>query len=87
MRGSTGGEVDSLLLMTDGVAEAQNVQGQLFGFERIAELLDGGAGGAALAEAAQNFGQQDDITVLTITRLAAGKEPAQGTSAQILAQA
>jgi hypothetical protein len=80
-------EGDNLLLMTDGVAEAQNVQGQLFGFERIAELLDGGAGGAALAEAAQNFGQQDDITVLTITRLAAGKEPAQGTSAQILAQA
>jgi serine phosphatase RsbU (regulator of sigma subunit) len=59
---------DSLLLMTDGVAEAQNSKGQLFGFDRIAELLRTGANGAALATAAQAHGQQDDITVLTLTR-------------------
>jgi hypothetical protein len=59
-------ESDSLILMTDGVAEAQDAQGRLFGFERIRELLRDGTGGAALAAAAQNFGQQDDITVLTI---------------------
>jgi serine phosphatase RsbU (regulator of sigma subunit) len=58
---------DSLLLMTDGVVEAQDAQGQLFGFERIAELLRTGAGGAALAAAARQFGQNDDITVLTLT--------------------
>jgi hypothetical protein len=58
---------DSLLLMTDGVAEAQNSQGQLFGFERIAHLLSTGTGGAALADAAQAFGQEDDITVLTLS--------------------
>jgi hypothetical protein len=58
---------DSLLLMTDGVVEAQNSQGQLFGFERITQLLGSGAGGAALAHAAQAHGQQDDITVLTLT--------------------
>lgn len=58
---------DSLLLLTDGVVEAQNNYGRLFGFERIAELLHAGADGPALASAAQTFGQQDDITVLTLT--------------------
>jgi hypothetical protein len=57
---------DSLMLMTDGVAEAQDAHGQLFGFDRIAEMLHAGAGGPALATAAQEFGQQDDITVLTL---------------------
>jgi serine phosphatase RsbU (regulator of sigma subunit) len=57
---------DSLILMTDGVAEARDAQGRLFGFERIRELLRDGTGGAALAAAAQGFGQQDDITVLTL---------------------
>jgi len=58
---------DSLMLMTDGVVEAQNARGQLFGFERITRLLDEGANGGALAAAAQDFGQQDDITILTLT--------------------
>jgi hypothetical protein len=58
---------DSLMLMTDGVVEAQNARGQLFGFERITRLLREGSNGAALAAAAQAFGQQDDITVLTLT--------------------
>jgi len=57
---------DSLMLMTDGVVEAQNSHGQLFGFDKIAALLSSGAGGAALADAAQQFGQEDDITVLTL---------------------
>jgi hypothetical protein len=57
---------DSLMLMTDGVVEAQNSQGELFGFDQIARLLRSGSGGAALADAAQAFGQEDDITVLTL---------------------
>jgi len=61
-------EGDSLLLMTDGIVEAQDTHGQLFGFERITQLLHEGADGAALASAAQSFGQEDDITVLTLTR-------------------
>ncbi len=61
------GEGDTLMLMTDGVVEAQNARGQLFGFERITELLRTGADGGALAAAAQDFGQQDDITVLTLS--------------------
>ena len=58
---------DSLLLMTDGVVEAQDAHGRLFGFDRIAALLHSGADGAALANAAQTFGQNDDITVLSVT--------------------
>ena len=58
---------DSLLLMTDGIAEAQDTHGQLFGFDRIAELLRTGSDGTALASAAQAHGQQDDITVLSLT--------------------
>ena len=61
---------DSLMLMTDGVAEAQDTTGRLFGFDRIAEMLRGGIAAAALATAAQDFGQEDDITVLTVARAA-----------------
>jgi len=62
---------DRLLLMTDGIAEAQDAQGHLFGFDRIADMLRSGLAGARLAAAAQTFGQQDDITVLTVARTAA----------------
>jgi len=58
---------DTLMLMTDGVAEAQNDAGQLFGFDRIGEMLRKGAAASALATAAQEFGQEDDITVLTLS--------------------
>jgi len=61
-----------LMLMTDGVAEAQNAEGHLFGFDRIAEMLSKGAAASTLATAAQIFGQEDDITVLTVVRQAAG---------------
>jgi hypothetical protein len=61
---------DALMLMTDGVAEAQDKEGHLFGFDRIAEMLRNGMAAATLATAAQAFGQEDDITVLTVGRLA-----------------
>jgi Stage II sporulation protein E (SpoIIE) len=32
-------ESDRLLLLSDGVAEATNVKGELFGFERVLELV------------------------------------------------
>jgi serine phosphatase RsbU (regulator of sigma subunit) len=65
------GKGDTLMLMTDGVAEAQNAGGRLFGFDRIAEMLRKGAAASALASAAQAFGQEDDITVLTVERIIA----------------
>jgi len=63
-------EGDSLMLMTDGVVEAQDAAGHLFGFDRIALMLQAGVAATALATAAQNFGQEDDITVLTVARMA-----------------
>jgi serine phosphatase RsbU (regulator of sigma subunit) len=62
-------EDDKLMLMTDGIAEAQDADGKLFGFDRIGEMLRKGVGGAALATAAQGLGQEDDITVLTVARM------------------
>jgi hypothetical protein len=59
---------DTLMLMSDGIAEAQNEHGLLFGFERIDHMLSSPITAAALATAAQNFGQEDDILVLRIER-------------------
>jgi hypothetical protein len=49
--------------------EAQNQKGELFGFERGRVLSTKSA--AAIVEAAKEFGQSDDITVVAITRQAA----------------
>jgi len=57
---------DSLVLITDGVIEAQDAAGHLFGFERAEDLIRHQATAASLADAAQSFGQTDDITVLSI---------------------
>ena len=59
---------DSLFLMSDGVVEATDPQGALFGFERIGELLRRRATSMEIAKAAQDFGQEDDILVLQVTR-------------------
>jgi hypothetical protein len=64
---------DRLMLLSDGVAEAQDKQGRLFGFDRIHALLEKPITAAQIAAAAQSFGQQDDISVLSITRAPALK--------------
>ncbi len=56
-----------LTLLSDGVLEAMNAAGELFGFDRMQAISAKSA--AAIAEAAQRFGQEDDITVLTLTRV------------------
>ncbi len=58
---------DKLLLMSDGIAEATDERGQLFGFERVNELLRTAHTAAEVAETATRWGQADDITVLAIT--------------------
>ncbi len=63
---------DTLMLLSDGVAEAQDERGQLFGFDRIHAMLQVPITAAEVATAAQNFGQQDDISVLRIVREASG---------------
>ena len=63
------GPGDRLTLITDGVVEARNGQGELFGFERAADLQIR----QAIADAANAFGQDDDITVVTIARETVGE--------------
>jgi serine phosphatase RsbU (regulator of sigma subunit) len=59
---------DVAVLLTDGIAEAQNNQGELLGFPRIESLLHAGASAKNIAEAAQQHGQNDDITVISVVR-------------------
>jgi hypothetical protein len=61
---------DRLTLYTDGLLEARNAAGELFGFRRVAELVAGTPDAREAAESGIRFGQDDDITVLTATRLA-----------------
>jgi hypothetical protein len=63
-------ENDRLALVSDGVIEATNTQNQLFGFERLHELLKQGATAADIAAAAEKFGQQDDISVIAVSCVA-----------------
>jgi len=60
---------ETLTLLSDGVVEARSAKGELYGFERTREISVQSA--KSIAEAARGFGQEDDITVLTLSRLAA----------------
>ena len=61
---------DKLVVMSDGIAEATDAAGRLFGFERVNELLRTATTAARIATAAQTFGQEDDISVISVTRTA-----------------
>jgi len=62
---------DRLVLLSDGIAEAIDANGQLFGFDRVHQLLQTRLSATELANAAQSFGQEDDISVIYVTRMAA----------------
>jgi serine phosphatase RsbU (regulator of sigma subunit) len=70
---------DRLTLYTDGLVEARNASRELFGFGRVRDLMAKDADAQAASEAAVAFGQDDDITVLTLSRLAA---PVQSAARQ-----
>jgi serine phosphatase RsbU (regulator of sigma subunit) len=57
-----------LTLLTDGVVEARDKDGTLFGFERTAVASTDSA--LKIAKTAELFGQDDDITVLTVRSVA-----------------
>ena len=57
-----------LTLLTDGVLEARNRSGELFGFERTRAMS--GEAAETISATAEAFGQDDDITVLRLVRVA-----------------
>jgi len=59
-----------LTFVSDGVVEAQNQGGELFGFDRARAISTQPA--STIADTAVQFGQSDDITVVTIQRRANG---------------
>lgn len=60
------GPGNRLTYVSDGVVEARNASGELYGFERTRTIC--GESARAIAETARKFGQEDDITVLTVAR-------------------
>lgn len=75
---------DRLGLYTDGLLEARNATGELYGFDRMQRLFARKPTAQQATEAAVEFGQDDDITVLVLTRLAAGEESTASITAPIL---
>ena len=71
-------EGSRLTFLSDGVVEAQNANGELFGFDRAKGIANESA--AAIAEAAVQFGQADDITVVTVDR-----RKAEGIASEFIA--
>jgi serine phosphatase RsbU (regulator of sigma subunit) len=72
-----------LSFYTDGLLEARNSEGELYGFERLHSLFAARPSAQQATEAAIQFGQEDDITVLTLTRLAAGVESTTSLTAPV----
>jgi len=56
---------DRIVLLSDGVPEARSQTNELFGFNRLSNLTRLSA--EEIANAAQRFGQEDDITVLSLS--------------------
>ncbi len=61
------GPSESLTFLSDGIVEARNATGELFGFERTVKISVQSA--SSIAQTAVAFGQDDDITVLKMTWL------------------
>ncbi len=65
---------------TDGIVEARNSRGELFGFDRLSELLATHPDVGKIVDAAESFGQEDDITAVSITRHPVGERKAATVS-------
>jgi hypothetical protein len=73
---------DQMTLLSDGVVEARDAQGTLFGFEATRAISAQPAD--AIAAAALEYGQADDITVLTVRRVKSEQRLAAAESAVAL---
>ncbi len=80
-------EGDHFALYTDGLLEARSANGEIFSFERLDALFATQPDAAKASATAVDFGQDDDITVLTLTRLGSGQQSTSKLSAPHLAQA
>jgi hypothetical protein len=60
------GAGETLTFISDGVLEARDASGELYGFERTCAISRESA--EKIAATVQQFGQEDDITVLTVMR-------------------
>jgi len=80
-------EGDHFALYTDGLLEARNANGELFSFERVDALFATRPNAAEASEAAVSFGQDDDITVLTLTRIGLGEQSTTLLSSPLFAPA
>lgn len=60
---------DHFSLYTDGLLEARSPSGELYSFARLERLFASHPSAQQATQAAVNFGQDDDITVLTLTRM------------------
>ena len=56
---------EQVTFVSDGIVEARDKSGALFGFERTRVISLKAA--KEIAQAATEFGQEDDITVLTLS--------------------
>jgi len=64
------GPGETLTLLTDGVLEARSPKGELYGYERLFALMQAHPTVQQIVDAACGFGQDDDVTVLSVTRIA-----------------
>ena len=64
---------DRLVFLSDGVVEAMNAEGEMFGFERTQQVSNESA--RYIAQTAKHFGQTDDITVLSLYLASKAAQP------------
>jgi serine phosphatase RsbU (regulator of sigma subunit) len=73
---------DSTLFYSDGLVEAHDPQGEMFGFPRLRELVAGHGEERSLGDfllkqlysfVGEDWEQEDDITVVTLLRVVASR--------------
>ncbi len=80
-------EGDRFTLYTDGLLEARNASGEIFSFQRLDALFATRPNATQATDAAVEFGQDDDITVLILTRLTSGQKSTTKLFTRIMATA
>jgi hypothetical protein len=73
-----------LTVYTDGLLEARSSDGELFGFKRLEKLISLRPDAKEAVDTAIEFGQEDDITVITVTRLDVGQRSSTSLQAPAL---